>query len=456
MFLRGGGLIRFFILNIIFFPLASLTHAQNTFLTSDTSQYLTLKQCIDYALTHQPALNRSLINVDITKTTNAINLAGWYPQVAITGNFNHYLQRPTSFFTTTDSTGAATSVRQRVGVVNTVTPELTVTQALFSPSLLYANKAAPLYVKQAQQITDSTKINVVASVTKAFYNLLLTLEQINVYKTDTVRLRQNVTDTYHQYVGGIVDETDNDQAIISLNNAKAQLKQASENVVPQYATLKQFMGYPPQQQFNISFDTLEMMNNINFDTTQQLQYEKRIELQQVQTSKELQHQLTRYYQYSALPTLSAFYDHNFVFQSNTYSNLFAQSYPNSLIGLSLDLPIFTGFARVNSVKRSRLQEKQIEWNEVSLKSQIYTEYTTALANYKSNLYNLKTLQDNVGLANKVYFIVNMQYKQGLVPYLNVITAESSLITSQINYTNALFQLLSSKVDLQKAMGIISY
>ena len=136
--------------------------------------------------------------------------------------------------------------------------------------------------------------------------------------------------------------------------------------------------------------------------------------------------------------------------------LFSNSYPNSLVGLSLDMPIFTGFARTHSLERSRLQEKLIDWNETAEKSQIYTEYATSLANYKSDYYNLNILQDNVALATKVNFIVNLQYKQGLVAYLNLITAQTNLITAQINYTNALFQVLSSKIDLQKAMGIISY
>jgi outer membrane protein TolC len=91
-----------------------------------------------------------------------------------------------------------------------------------------------------------------------------------------------------------------------------------------------------------------------------------------------------------------------------------------------------------------------------LKLQINKEYTTALANYKGNFFNLQLLQKNVSMAKRVYFVVNLQYKQGIVPYLNVITAESNLITSEISYLNALFQVLSSKVDLQKAMGSISY
>ena len=447
-------LVRFCIISgflIIFFS----ANAQTTAKDADTTEFLTLKQCIDYALIHQPALNRSLLNISIAKETNAVNLSGFFPQVSIEGTFTHYIQLPTSFFS--DTSGSSTApVRQRLGVVNTLTPEVYVSQAIFSPSLIYALRSAPLYVKQSNQITDSTKINVVATVTKAFYNLLLTLEQINVLKEDTLMLRQSVEDTYHQYVGGIVDETDNDQATITLNNSIAELKQANNNVVPQYATLKQLMGFEPEKQFNVSFDTLEMMNDIYFDTTQELQFDKRIELQLINTSRELQHQTTRYYQYSFLPTVSAFYDKTFEFENNTFGKLFSSSYPNSLIGLSFDMPIFTGFARIHNLQRSKLQERVIDWDETEEKSQIYTEYTTALANYKSDLYDLKTLQANVALAGKVNFIVNLQYKQGLVAYLNLITAQTNLITAQINYTNALFQVLSSKIDLQKAMGMISY
>jgi outer membrane protein TolC len=277
-----------------------------------------------------------------------------------------------------------------------------------------------------------------------------------VFKEDTARLAKNLTDAYHQYVGGIVDMTDYQEAAISLNNSKAQLKQAVENVVPQYATLKQFMGWPPQTQFNINFDTSEMKRDIAFDTTQEMIYEKRIEYKLLQTQKSLQHQVTDYYRLSFLPTVSGFFNYNFEYENNSLAALYANAYPYSFIGFSINLPIFTGFYRVNNIRRSKLQEQLLDWNQISLKSQIYTEYTTALANYKGNLYNLFELQDNVAMAKNVYDIVTLQYQQGVVAYLNVITAESNLITSQIGYLNALFQVLSNKVDLQKAMGVIYY
>jgi outer membrane protein TolC len=419
------------------------------------TESLTLSQCINYALQHQPALNMALVNVDIAKTTNAISLSGWLPQASASGNLVHYIQSPGS--NTIVTTGGTTGgVSTRSNTTNSFIPGITVSQAIFSPSLFYAYKTAPLYIKQAQQITDSTKIFLVSSVSKSYYNVLLTLEQINVLKEDTARLGKSLRDAYHQYKGGIVDETDYEQASITLNNSMAQLKVANENVVPQYAALKQLIGYPPAKHFNVNFDTLEMARNIHIDTLQQLQYEKRIEYQQIATDKRLQSELVSYYKSSFMPTLSAFYNYNLAFQNSQFSNLFSNSSPNSLIGLSVSIPIFTGFARLHNVHKARLQEQLINWSEVDLKSQIYKEYTTALANYKSNYYNLQLLQKNVNLAKRVYFVVTLQYRQGIVPYLNVITAESNLISSEISYLNALFQVLSNKIDLQKAMGNISY
>ena len=418
----------------------------------DTGQSLTLDQCVAYALKNQPAIHQSLISTDIARATNAINLSGWLPQVGVSGNLTHYISLPTTFIKNS-STG--TTTQQKSGVINTAIPVLSATQNLFNPSLIYAAHVAPLYIKETEQVTDSTKINIVATVSKTFYSLLLTLQQINVLKEDTARLNKNVQDTYHQYVGGIVDETDYDEARITLNNSLTQLKSATENVIPQYAALKQTMGLPPEQQFNVSFDTLQMMKDIAFDTTLQLQYNQRIEFQQLQTSKKIQGQLIDYYRKSWLPTVGAFFDYDYEYQNNSFGSLFSKAYPYSFVGLSVSMPIFTGFARTQSLHRAHLQGQLLDWSEVNLKSQIYTEYTTALANYKSNLFDLNAQRDNVGLARRTYDIVALQYQQGVVAYLNVITAESNLITSEIGYLNALFQLLSSKVDLQKSMGIVN-
>ncbi len=417
---------------------------------TDTAQAYTLDQCIGYALKHEPNINMGIVNQAIVKANNAIATAGWLPQVNVAGSYTHYFTLPTSFFTDSGKT-----VNSKSGIVNTFTPALSVSQTIFNPALVYALHAAPLYDKQAQQVTDSSKILIISAVAKTFYILLNTLEQINVLKADTTLLNKNVQDTYHQYVGGIVDKTDYDEALISLNNSLFSLRQAQEAVRPQYAQLKQVMGYPPMSQFNVLYDTLQMQNDIPFDTTQQLQFEKRIEYQYLQTSKALQLTTVDYYRKSWLPTVSGFFDYEYEFEHNTMNGFFSQAYPFSYAGLSLSIPIFTGFARLNNLKKARLQYDLLDWAEVALKSQIWSDYTSALANYKSNLFNLGISKDNVVLAKEAYDIVDLQYLQGVVPYLNVITAQNNWVQSQLSYEASIFQVLSSKVDLEKAMGVIT-
>jgi outer membrane protein TolC len=162
------------------------------------------------------------------------------------------------------------------------------------------------------------------------------------------------------------------------------------------------------------------------------------------------------YELSFLPSVSVFYNYAYEYESNSSSQLFKKAYPYSLFGLSISLPIFTGFSRIENIHRAQLQEHELDWAEVNLKSQISAEYASALASYKSNLYAMNLMRDNKTRATNVYRIVSLQYNQGIVGYLNIIVAESNLINAEIGYIDALFQLLSSKVDLEKAMGDIPY
>ena len=418
---------------------------------SDTIQIFTLPECINYALDKQPNLNRSIINKAIVKKTNAINLSGWLPQIIFSGNAIHYIQLPTTF---QSGNGQSTPVHN--GFVNTITPQLSVSQTIFNPQLMYFANIAPLLSIQAAQRTDSVKISIISTVSKSFYNLLIILEQVNILKEDTIRLRKSADDTHHQYEGGLVDITDYDEAVITLNNSKAQLMQQTENIRTAYANLKQVMGYPSENQFNVAKgDTSQMMQEIAFDTTQVLQYEKRIEYQQLQTAKKLQESITTYDKLAFLPTVSASYINIYEFEGNTSSTVFSNKFPYSYFGLSLNFPLFTGFSRIENLRRSKLQEKSLNWAEIDLKSELYTEYITALASYKSNVYNWEQLTDNKKLAKEVYEIVSLQYQQGTVAYINVIVAESNLITAEIDYINAFYQILSSKIDLEKALGAIS-
>jgi outer membrane protein TolC len=136
--------------------------------------------------------------------------------------------------------------------------------------------------------------------------------------------------------------------------------------------------------------------------------------------------------------------------------LYNANYPNSFAALTLSLPIFQGGKRKFSIAQSEWELKRLDWGMVNLKNAISAEYAQALASYKSQLAVYQAIKENLDLAQEVYDVIRLQYQSGIKAYLEVINAETDLRTAKINYYNTLFQVLSSKIDLEKALGQINY
>jgi outer membrane protein TolC len=110
--------------------------------------------------------------------------------------------------------------------------------------------------------------------------------------------------------------------------------------------------------------------------------------------------------------------------------------------------------RLENLSKSKLQYQRLQLGMDYLKSVISSEYTLALSRYTGNLNELRTGKRNITLARDIYNTVRLQYEKGIKAYLEVIVSETDLRTAELNYLNLLFQVLSSKVDLEKASGDI--
>lgn len=411
-----------------------------------------LSQCIQYALKHQPLIRQSTIDEAITETTIKSKLADWYPQLNLGYAVQHYLELPTSFFP--DASGVKRPVK--IGAKNTSNVQLSLSQSIFDRDLLLANKTIKDVRRQAQQTTTSNKINIVVEVSKAFYDLLLTQKQVAVLDENILRLERSLKDAYNQYEGGIVDKTDYKRAQIALNNTKADRKRTNDLVSAKYANLKQLMGYPTNSEISVVYDSLQMEREVFMDTIANVKYSNRIEYQLLQTQQSLLQAELRYNKWSFLPTVNVAGNYTPTFQSDKFTQLYQSAYPSSFIGLQLNLPIFQGGKRIYNMRNANLQLTRLQWDVTALNSQIDAEYSQALASYKGSLAEWSALKDNLGLAEDVYNTLRLQYNAGIKTYLDVIIAETDLRAAQLNYLNALYQVLAGKLDMQRALGSVEY
>jgi outer membrane protein TolC len=215
------------------------------------------------------------------------------------------------------------------------------------------------------------------------------------------------------------------------------------------------MNYPDDKPLDLKYRFSAMKEDILIDTLKTLNYSDRIEYQLLQTNIKLQKLTLNYYKISFLPSLSGYANYNIIYQNDTYSELYKQSFPNSNIGLSLSFPIFEGTKKWHNIKKSKLSYERLTLDTLNLKNEMNTGYLQAISEYKSNLSAYNITSENINIARDVFNTVMFQYKQGIKPYIDVIVAETDLLTAQLNNLSSLIMLMYSKIDVQQASGKIS-
>jgi outer membrane protein len=415
--------------------------------SDSTLQDATLDEVVAYALAHQPAVRQAAIDQKITDQVVKGKLADWYPQL----NFNYNYQR---FFDLQSSVIGGNLIR--FGVNNTSFAQFTATQTIFNRDVLLAASTASKVKIQSEQNVTRTKIDVVVGVTKAFYDVLATAQQIKVSEESIVRLRRSLQDAKSRYSAGLTDKTDFKRATIQLGNAEATLKSNQELLKYKEQYMKTLMGYPEDKALSMQYDTLRMEQEILLDTLEQLQPVSHIDYKILITQQELQRANVKYSYWAFLPTLTAFGTYQLNYQNNVFGELYNERYPYSYVGAAITFPIFQGGKRTAKIQEQRWASKRLDASMDNLRNTLSTEYTRAMASYKSNLTNYFTQQENVVLAQEVYDVIELQYRNGVKTYLDVTIAESDLRTTRINYFNALYQVLASKMDVQRALGQINY
>jgi outer membrane protein len=407
----------------------------------------TLENVVQYAIKNQPVVQQSMIDERITESQVRSKLADWYPQV----NFNYNLQHN---FIVQTSIIAGNPVK--LGVNNISAAQFTLSQQIFNRDVLLANRTKKDVLLQASQNTSANKTDIAVNVSKAFYDVLATSQQISVADEDIIRLERSLKDAQNQYKSGIADKIDFKRATISLNNTRASKKSNEEILKAKLEYLKALMGYPTDKDLRISYDTLQMEREILLDTNQSIDLSSRIEYQLLSTQKKLLEANLQYNKWSYLPNLSLNGAYNLNFQNNQFSDLYGRNYPNSFGLVTLSLPLYQGGKRKANTKTAEWQIKRLDWDIKGLQTNVNSEYASALANYKGNLTNLLAQKENVDLAREVYDIIQLQYKSGIKTYLEVVTSETDLRLARINYYNSLYQVLASKIDVQKALGQMNY
>jgi outer membrane protein len=403
---------------------------------------------------NQPLVKQLKLDEGITDQNIKIALSDWLPQINSTAGVQRYLKQPVSIFPNF-SNPSGPKIPVTAGVLNNSLLSFTATENLFNSDVYIAGRTKKNYRLQSSQTTHSVLIELVVELNKAFYDLLLSYGQVGLINDQMGRLSKSLKDAYSQYQNGTTDVIDYKRATIALNNAQVQKKSSEESINVKTSYLKQLMGYPAEKPLILNAGISSIEKDVMVDTLETLNLYDRIEYQLLQTNLRLQKANIEYYRFGFLPSLSAFANYNISYQSDVASELYKRNYPYAIVGLTLSLPIFQGTKRIQNIRKSKMEYEKLALDTLSTRNEMSTQYVSAMASYKSNLASYRLTRQNAEIAQDVYNTVKLQYNQGIKNYLEVIISESDLMSARINNLNALFMLMFSKIDVQRALGKIS-
>lgn len=230
----------FFVIGYLSAPLLLQAQAVSDRLPAEFN----LQQCYEYAMKNQSAVRQALLNKSISEQEIKATMAAWYPQISAQYNLQHYLQLPTTILPDFSDLASGRRVAVQTGVANTSNMLLQADQTLYSNDILLACRAARFSRLQFDQNTENTKINTVVNVSKAFYDIIFTREQLRILDENITRQQKQYGDALNRYKSGLVDKTDYLRASISLANTRSGRKIAVETIKAKYAYLKELMGIP--------------------------------------------------------------------------------------------------------------------------------------------------------------------------------------------------------------------
>lgn len=433
---------------------ATMAKAQS----ADSLSYrLSLKAAIDYALTHQSAVLNAMVDEEIARNKVKETIGIGLPQVSTTFNFQDYLKVPTSLLPGEFFGQPGTQIPVKFGVKFNSSAGIELNQLLFDGSYIVGLQANKTYKELSVRNSRRTRIETAVAVSKAYYGALVSEEQLTLIDANLQKLTKSLNDTEAMYKNGFSEKIDVDRLQVLKNNLETE----RENVIRLFAInvdlLKFQMGMPVtaglQLTDKISEVRAEQVTTVMTDTAA---YKGRIEYSLLETQKKLNELELKRQKSTFLPTLKGFASATKSFQSDSFSDLYDQNYPTSVVGVTLSWNLISGGQRVYRMRNAKLEVKKSENDMLNLKNSITREITAGQKTYISNLRSVENQQRNLTLSEEILRVTRIKYEQGVGSSLEVTTAETALKEAQNNYIKALYDLLISKVDLDKAAGRINY
>ncbi|GAB3908878.1 TolC family protein [Larkinella knui] len=410
----------------------------------------TLKNCIDYGLQHFGTVKIAQYQTETANQQARQALGLYLPQVAGSATFTDNVKLQTSIIPAGPLSPEPIRLTFGQKYQNNVSAQLT--QPIYDRSLLLGLKASKPNQQLAELNNRQTREDVIYNITSNYYQVFISQQQIALLKDNLERTQQVLNILKLQRDNGVIQPVDYTNTEVSYNNTRSQLSLAENDVNLALNRLKYQMGLSQDQPLTLS-DSLLMKVPPTVPMTQ-FDAKNLVTFQQAETNLTLQRLQLQRTRAGYMPSLNFTANYGTLNFANQFDNAFKNFIGYGSIGLRLNVPIFDGFQRDAQVQQAKLtvltQEEQQRLNT----SAYQLQFNNAQSQIQKAKLNAENDERTVKLAQEVYNITTLQYRQGTKPLTDLINADNSYRQAQSNYINSLINFYQARLDLEQSQGTL--
>ncbi|MDO3643037.1 TolC family protein [Mucilaginibacter sp. L3T2-6] len=423
----------------------------------DSQRYnFTIQDCINYAYEHQDSVVNANLDVKSAGYRVKETIGQGFPQIHGVASFQDYLKIPTTLLPGEFFGQPGTFIPIKFGVKYQSNLSLTASQILFDPDYLVGLQARNTYKELYDRSLTRSKISTAVNVTKAYYQVLVSVEQLKVLQADIDQLKQQMDETIARNKQGFVEKIDVDRITVQYNS----LVTRKENVVRLlglgYQLLKFQIGMPIDNVLLLKdrLEDIKLEASLSDPVADTAVYRNRVEYSLLETQSKLYQYDVKRKKGQFLPKLTANVGYSASYQDNNFGQLYRNNFPSAYVGLTLNVPIFTGFQHINQLRQSEITLLKSQNDMFAARNAFNLELKKARITYLNGLQTLNDQKRNRALAEEVLRVSKIKYQQGVGSSLEVTQAQTALQDADNSYIQGLYDALVSKVDLDQAYGRI--
>lgn len=424
-----------------------------------------LKEAIDYALEQNFTVKNAQLQKELSNARKGEVRGLLLPQVSGAVDYNHsfqvqknILENGVGFINRPDLPQGAV-IPTQLSLANQLLPSLNASQILFDQASFSAQNAAKANEEISEKNITKSKIDVTVNVTKAYYGVLVNEKQLIAINKNLARMDSLYQETNARFESGLARNIDVSRIQVSLNNMKQEKERVTRNVNLSRSVLRYHLNLSEVNPLSLKDSLYEgQITDIEAAAAQDAKavHENRIEYSIIKSQERFNLYDMRSTAAGRYPRLSAVATIGYNPAATEFSNLTQnerwQQY--SLVGLRLQVPLFSGFSLNYRIKQKKIQQSVTQNNKLALEKEINLEVEQALINLHNSMQSFRIQRENITLAQQNLDVLRAEYQAGIALNIEVVTAEASLIDAQTNFYSAVYNALVAKADYDRATGNI--